>query len=239
MHESDMAGCAMAALIVHMLKFVKLQNEHMNQNPYAPPQADMTQPAPATGSDEVFYIVSQRKFTILFLATVGMYEFYWFYRQWGFVRQQRRLANGPGGNLWPAARAVFALLFVQSLFSAVAAHAAARGRPLVWNHKNHGVVLVTLIGATHVMNWMPDTNLDSGLVTAIIFILVFATCYSECLAQGYINQSCGDPRGEGNKELTRANYIWIALGCVLWVVLLVDMFMLEEFMALLMPEEVD
>ncbi|NHZ95299.1 hypothetical protein [Massilia sp. CCM 8734] len=207
----------------------------MSQNPYAPPKADMSQPALAAGSDEMFYVVSQRKFTILFLATVGVYEFYWFYMNWCLVRRQSRLVYGPDSTIWPAARSVFALFFVHSLFNAVAAHAAARARPLVWDHRSHALILVVLLGATHAVNWMSDTNLNSGLM----LFLVFATCYRERLAQGYINHSCGDPQGESNNELTWANYVWIALGCLLWGVVFVSMFMFEDVMSLFMPEEVD
>lgn len=33
-------------------------------------------------AEPMFYVVSKRKFTILFLSTIGLYYLYWFYKNW-------------------------------------------------------------------------------------------------------------------------------------------------------------
>lgn len=195
----------------------------MNDNPYAPPLATMTSPTALAASDEMFYIVSQRKFTILFLATFGLYNFYWFYRNWSLVRQESRLNGGSDGDIWPVARAIFALFFVHSLFREVEAHAAARVRPLTWDHKSHATGLVVMLIASNAVNRMQDNVLSNALV----LVLLFAICYSERSAQRYINASCGDPLGKSNGQLNWINYVWIVLGCVFWVLAMIGMFMPE------------
>jgi hypothetical protein len=193
----------------------------MNDNLYAPPQADMTLPLAASASDDMFYVVSQRKFTILFLATFGLYNVYWFYQNWSLVKRQSQFNYGPDSDIWPVARVILALFYVHSLFNKVVDHAAARARPLMWDHKTHATVLVVMLIASNVVDRMHEGNLTN----VFILVLLFATCYCERSAQAYINQSCGDPEGKSNNALTWVNYVWIALGCVFWVAVMLGMFM--------------
>jgi hypothetical protein len=38
-----------------------------------------------------------------------------------------------------------------------------------------------------------------------------------------INLGCGDPQGMGNDRLSKANWVWVIGGGVLWVVMLVGL----------------
>lgn len=49
-----------------------------------------------------FHHVAPAKFVILSLITLGLYELYWFYRGWKYVKQQE------GSTIWPFWRAFFA-----------------------------------------------------------------------------------------------------------------------------------
>lgn len=56
-----------------------------------------------------YYPVSPYKFVILSILTFGVYEVYWFYRNWTFVRERDR------SDIWPWARALFAPFTFHSL----------------------------------------------------------------------------------------------------------------------------
>lgn len=58
----------------------------------------------------VFYAISNTKLIMLSILTFGLYEIYWFYRQWKFVKKVKNL------KLTPWARGLFAPLFAYSLF---------------------------------------------------------------------------------------------------------------------------
>ncbi len=51
-------------------------NQIIDKDIYSPPKAELQDIAENTQT--TFYVVSERKFTILFLATLGLYELYWF-----------------------------------------------------------------------------------------------------------------------------------------------------------------
>lgn len=189
----------------------------MIDNIYAPPKADMADPVAAATSDDMFYVVSQRKFTVLYIATLGAYEFYWFYRQWRTVRDRSRYLGGSDGDIWPLPRAIFSVFFVHALFSAVAAHAAARGQALSWKHGLHATLLVIMLIASNILTKVPD----NGYVGALSILAIMAICYSECRAQGNINKSCGDPEGSSNRQFTWHNYACIALGGLVWAAILI------------------
>ncbi len=65
----------------------------------------------------IFFPVSITKLLVLSVCTFGIYEFYWFYKNWKFVKENQGL------KIMPFWRAVFSPLFCYSLFEAVKKHA--------------------------------------------------------------------------------------------------------------------
>ncbi len=64
-------------------------------------------------SDVSFYVVSPKKFTVMYVGTLGFYGFYWMYKNWSIYR----VASGE--KIWPIARAIFFIFFLHSLCSKV------------------------------------------------------------------------------------------------------------------------
>jgi len=64
-------------------------------------------------SRTMYFPVSPLKLFVMSICTFGLYEMYWFYRHWGFVRQREN------SDIMPFARAFFAPLFCYSLFKRV------------------------------------------------------------------------------------------------------------------------
>ncbi|GGM77497.1 hypothetical protein OCF84_17105 [Shewanella xiamenensis] len=54
--------------------------------------------------------VSLAKFVIMFFATFGLYQIYWFYKQWQALKEYYDL------DAWPIARCIFTVFFTHSLF---------------------------------------------------------------------------------------------------------------------------
>src|SRR5688572_18207472 len=81
----------------------------MEQNLYAPPEA-LILDAPATGVVEAeFYVVSRKKFLVLFFVTMGLYQLYWFYAHWARWRDAHR------ESIWPVWRSIFQVFFTHRL----------------------------------------------------------------------------------------------------------------------------
>lgn len=87
----------------------------MDQNPYAPPRSLVTD-SPAAGADVAeapLFAVSLPKLLVLSICTLGLYQIYWAYRQWGAIRRDER------SDILPAPRAFFGVIFCWALFTRI------------------------------------------------------------------------------------------------------------------------
>ena len=81
----------------------------MQRNPFAPPSTEVADVSPVDSSGLPYFSVSLPKLAVLSVCSLGIYEIYWFYRQWRCVRQREQ------SNISPFWRGVFAVLFCYSL----------------------------------------------------------------------------------------------------------------------------
>jgi len=63
-------------------------------NPYAAPAAVVADAAPATG-EAIFFPVSLLKLSLMSIATLGLYQVYWFYKNWKYVQKLGDKVNAP------------------------------------------------------------------------------------------------------------------------------------------------
>lgn len=61
-------------------------------------------------SRPIYFPVSPLKLVVMTICTFGLYQIYWFYRHWGFVRERQK------SDIMPFGRAIFAPFFCYSLF---------------------------------------------------------------------------------------------------------------------------
>jgi len=61
----------------------------------------------------LYFAVSKAKLIVLSLVTLGLYEIYWFYKNWKLMKRRT------GHNIRPFWRALFAVFFCHSLFKSV------------------------------------------------------------------------------------------------------------------------
>lgn len=96
----------------------------MELNPYAPPTATLTH-APALAAlaaTPQYFPVSKTKLVLMSLGTLGLYEMYWFYKNWCFVRREQP-------DIRPFWRAFFGIFYCHSLLKDVEMAALAQGVP--------------------------------------------------------------------------------------------------------------
>lgn len=83
-------------------------NPTQSINPYIPPQSTISD---HTG--QRFYSISTGKFIILYLATFGLFRYYWHYKNWALEKQHFQ------DKSWPIMRMIFSIFFVHELFSRI------------------------------------------------------------------------------------------------------------------------
>lgn len=175
-----------------------------------------------------FYVVSKRKLAILYVATFTLYTVYWFYKHWDRYKDRHPAASRFGTTIWPVPRAAFPMFFTHALFRKVKAYGSQLPQVRAW----HAGWTATFAVVWMLLSEFIDRpvaamfgDLPGDLVSiAAIFPLLFALLK----AQGMINLACGDPQGQGNAALSKANKVWIVLGCLFWLFTVIGFFLPPE-----------
>jgi hypothetical protein len=147
------------------------------------------------GSDQApYFAVSLLKLTVMSICTFGIYELYWFYKNWNLIKQRER------ADIMPFWRAVFAYFFCYQCFCQIRGHAesprlyrsAPAGPPAV------GWIITTLLAD------LPDPYYFVSLF-AFVFLLPV-----QALANR-INATV-TPHHDPNRHFTALNLVGIASG---------------------------
>jgi len=91
----------------------------MNNNPYAPPQAevaDVSHSSEGDGTTPTFYPCSLLKVGLLSVCTLGLYQIFWFYKNWCLEKDRT------GENIMPVWRSIFGVFFCYDLFKRIRAY---------------------------------------------------------------------------------------------------------------------
>ena len=165
-----------------------------------------------------FFPVSEGKLITLYILSFGLYGFYWFYKNWQL--QQPKMEK----KISPMLRAIFSIFFTHSLFKRI----AARAEDLDQEHRFNANILATLfVGTVIVSNLLDRSSMNSGMMAGLTsnsviitsLILFFVSAYPLVRVQATINRINNDMLGYLNHKYSLWNYLLIALGVILWLVM--------------------
>ena len=182
-------------------------------NLYAPPQAEVHSVASEASTE--FYVVSTGKFLLLYFFTVGIYQLYWFYRQWAQYRRHH------GKALWPIPRAIFSVFFTHSLTRAIHDAQHKAGVRFAWSPSLLATIFVILQIASNVLDRMSWREIGSPLTDWLSLATLIPLAHVLYAIQKAANAACADPDGAGNRYLSGANWAWILLGVLCWLLILI------------------
>jgi len=209
----------LAKFVATSLEAKSLAGHLMSDNLYQPPKSDVDIPIEV---HQPFYVVSSRKYWLMFLLTLGNYDYYWFYKNW---RQQK---NYHGIDVWPIARTIFMIFFVHSLFRAIrrANEGGSQGKNFRSDVFATLYVLLSLLGgaAGFIANFSTGSPYKN-LISVLILPPIGAVLYR---AQKFANIASGDPLGKTNDNFTAANIVWMLLGVLLWCTFLAGWFVVAS-----------
>lgn len=163
-------------------------------------------------ADKRLYVVSMRKFTILYFCTAGMYLIYWFYLGWKTVER------ATDRRLFPIGRSLFAVLFVHGYFRFIRERQKQCGDEYPW-HPNRLAWLFIGANFIYVMVYLTaDAAQPHWLLSLLTFIMVqLVQFYVFYQVQLIVNRIEGDPFGLENSKLTLQNQMWMIFGAMFWV----------------------
>jgi hypothetical protein len=182
----------------------------MNPNPYAAPNAHVADvPAPddpAAAVPTPFFAVSRTKLLVLSVCTMGLYTYYWIYMNWKSVRRRTRKYFSP------IRRTVFAQFFCYPLFNRIrkfspevpGSRFAAGPLAAAW-------IVLTLVPI------IPGPLGLLGLFAPVALLPVQA-------ASNAVNQAAA-PRHDPNSRFSAWNWVGVAVGGPLLLVVIVGAFL--------------
>lgn len=153
-----------------------------------------------------FFVTSLRKMAILYVATFGLYAFYWFYKQWSSQR-----AAMPK-KIHPAWRSFFQIFFTHSLCRRIAERLAGRGE--TWKYRATAWSYVGLM----ILSSMIDKAMAelTGFAT-LAAALNLLQLWPLLLIQRKSNLATDDATGSGNSRFSTSNIVFVILGVAFWL----------------------
>ncbi len=145
----------------------------------------------------IFFPVSIAKLLVLSVCTFGIYEFYWFYKNWKFVKENRGL------KIMPFWRTIFSPLFCYSLFEAVTKHAK---RKKVIVKYSSGWLTVGFI-LTIMTTGLPEPFWCISMLSVLTFLPARSVI-------GTLNAKINSTRR--NYKFSGWNIVAIVFGVILW-----------------------
>lgn len=176
-------------------------------NPYATPDAEVADPT--TSSKPAYFTVGTTKLIVMSVATLSLYELWWFYKNWKIIRDRT------GASIMPFWRAVFAPLWGFSFVGHV------RG-----SREELGLSSVSpaLLGTAYLlvgMTWrLPDPYWLISMFTFIPLAVMQRNAHEVLAEAGTVNS--------GASRFTGWNWFGIVLGAVLWALALIGLFVPAE-----------
>jgi hypothetical protein len=167
----------------------------MDTSPYAPPKAvvaDVAPPASADSGSVAFFPVSRTKLLVLSFCTLGLYQYYWFYKNWKIIGART------GEDFWPVPRALFAIFFCYSLFDRVRKHESGSASALSAGALATAWIVVTLLYKLPDPYWL------------IAFLNVFILLPVQDQMNA-VNDSAA-PKHDPNGRFTAWNWVAVAVG---------------------------
>jgi hypothetical protein len=183
----------------------------------AAPAATKARTAPCA-----FFPVASTKLAVMYIVTFGLYGVYWFYSNW---RLQQPYLNK---KINPALRAIFYVFFTHSLFRNIKRAAERKGIATDWPADMWATVFVVVTIASNFMDRASSELAGMAYLNIIGLALVFVLVLPLCKAQELVNMINDDPGGALNRSFTVYNYIFIALGGLVWVMAVMGMLALAR-----------
>ena len=184
-------------------------------NVYAAPEAELSNPDARTG---FFYVVSPRKFTLLFFLTMSVYLLFWFYEHW------RRYKVQTGGTQWPVPRALFNIFFTHSLYNRIDERLKIQELAFNWSPSVLATLYVIFQVVTNITDQLSSRFIGSPLTDIAAILLLPVIYFCVLPAQKAANLAEHDAGGESNDNLTGLNWLWMILGGLLWIVVAIGLF---------------
>lgn len=151
-------------------------------------------------------IVSLTQFCVLTIFSFGFYELWWVYKAWRFFKEKDKL------DIMPAARAVFSIIFLISLFNKILKYARDKG----YKKSYSSVGLFLAILCFNITSRLPDPFWLISMFSLLFFIPPFK-------ALNYARLNSEEFRASYQQSFNGRQIGLLVVGILLWLLVLVGM----------------
>jgi hypothetical protein len=173
----------------------------------SPDDGPVTVAGPSGDGQAPYFAVSLLKLSVMSVCTLGIYELYWFYKNWQLIKQRE------GTDMMPFWRAVFAYFFCYGCFARIRAHAASLGlrQSIPAGLLAAGWIITTLM-------WKLPDPYSLGSMLPFLFMLPV-----QALANR-VNATIA-PHHEPNRRFTTWNIVGVVAGAILMILVIIGAFL--------------
>jgi multisubunit Na+/H+ antiporter MnhG subunit len=157
-----------------------------------------------------FYVVSPKKFLILFIGTFSLYTVYWFFKHWS---QYKKSTNE---DMWPIMRGIFSIFFTHSLFALFEMKYTNKTGEKPKSINYLATIYVVFAIGCQIFGKLSDNDYGNPITFFLSLLVLPVSCWVLYQAQSLANFAGEDVHGDSNSNLTGLNYFWLALGVVFW-----------------------
>lgn len=162
-------------------------------------------------------IISLNRFIFLSIISYGTYGLWWIYKAWSFFKQKEKL------DIWPAARAILSLFFLESLFRKILSFSKEKGYS-----KNYSPILlfvgffaVNILGSLVELskNYLGNSYNLFSLISLFYFIFLIPPFE----ALNYAKQNSSDFITTEQNSFSGRQIVLIVVGIIFWGLVLFGM----------------
>jgi hypothetical protein len=178
-------------------------SEQQNQSPVVAAAATVAQPMSRT----MYFAVSPLKLVVMSICTFSLYEYYWYYKHWCYVRE------GEKADIWPIPRALYAPFFCYLLFKGIRATGESLKirRTIAPGPLAAGWIVFTILVK------LPDPYWIASFL-AVLFLVPVQMAVNE------INLAT-NPNHDLNSKFSKWNIAGVVIGGLVFVLMLVGTFL--------------
>lgn len=181
----------------------------MSTNPYAPPNATVADIPVEQSPEPPFFAVSVFKFAVMSLCTLGLYQIYWFYRNW------RSIKGRDGSNISPPLRSIFSIFYCYPCFDRIRREMSEEDMPkIAAGPLASGWIIAQLVSQLPGPLWLIS-------LPAFVFFIPVQRAANQVNARVL-------PSHDPNESFTGANWAWILVGGSLLLLAVVGTFLAPE-----------
>lgn len=160
-------------------------------------------------AEPIYFPVSLFKLVVMDLCTLGLYQVYWFYKNWMLIKERER------SNIIPALRAIFAVLFCYACFKRIRATGEEHlAMDLAIGPLAAAWIIVTILWKLPDPYWLIS-------FASIVFLLPIQNAVNQVNAKL-------SPNHNPNRQFSKANIAAIVVGGLVFVLGVIGTFLPEQ-----------